>query len=67
MSHMVDIYVFPKILPLYFLHWTYASPKIMVMFLPDVNYALIFMLDVNAPFLWSLKIIRYIERNVFFA
>ena len=48
-------------LPLYFFYWTCAILKIMVMFLPDINLTLIFILDLNAPFLWSPPITRSID------
>ena len=52
---------FPRISPLSFLHWRFASLKIMVMFLTGVIFALISMIYLNSPFPWSPPITRLID------
>ena len=42
--------VFAIISPLSFLHWKFATLKILVVFLPDVNFALSFKIALNALF-----------------
>ena len=58
--------VLPGISPLYFLHWKRESLKILVMFLPGVNFALIFILVLNDPFPWYPPITRSIDMISFF-
>ena len=53
--------MFPIIPPLSLLNWTCASLKILLMFIPDVIFLLIFMLALNSPFPWSLPIKRPID------
>ena len=57
--------VFHRISSFFFLHWTCASLNILVMFLPDVNLVLIFILSLSDPFPWSLTIITSIDKMGF--
>ena len=55
------IIVSPLISPFSLLHWTCAVLNILVIFLPNVNFTLSFMIYINVPFPWYPTIIRSIE------
>ena len=68
LSHILSMAVFPVILKSSFLNWTCARLKILVIFIPGVNFALSFMLALNYTFPWSLPIKRSLEMiNYFFS
>ena len=66
LSHNGSMTLLPRTSPFSFLNCTCASLKIVVMFLPAVNFVLIFMFSLNAPFPWSQKITRSIDKIDFF-
>ena len=61
LSPIVSNTVYPRISPLYLLYLTSASLNILVMFLPYVNFALIFMLALNSPSPWSPPLTSLID------